>query len=155
VGQIKIGKMVKMKSKNRKNALRSAIAGTICAICLLATAQGLTAQTIQFQGVSCVFDTIVEVGGGFTNKFVRVGFKYTLDENVMVNVLTTLLDKGQFRANRRKYKANSIVFDIEQGEINTKKNGIVSLVVSIPVETKIESLRFVFNKQEIPLRRNH
>ncbi|MDR3340664.1 MAG: hypothetical protein LBT25_11360 [Candidatus Symbiothrix sp.] len=144
--------MIKVDLKNRKNTLNGVVTGMICAICLFAMSQGLTAQTIQFKGGSCVLDTVVEISGGFVAKYARVGFKYTLDENAKVDVLYVLLEKGQFVANRKKYKANSIAFDAEQGEISTKKNGVVSLIVSIPNEVKIESLKFVFNKQEIPLK---
>jgi hypothetical protein len=145
--------MKNKKSENRKNTLKGAITGMICVICLFAMSQGLTAQTIQFKGGSCVLDTVVEIPGGFAVKYVRVSFKYTLDENAKTDVLYVLLDKGQFVASGRKYQANSIVFNVdEQEEISAKKDGVVSLIVSIPTKIKTESLKFVFNKQEIPLK---
>ncbi|MDR3094189.1 MAG: hypothetical protein LBU62_06060 [Bacteroidales bacterium] len=140
---LKILKILNMKTR---------ITGMICAICLFAMSQCLTAQTIQFKGGSCVLDTVVEIPGGSMIKYARVDFKYTLNENATIKVLHVLLDKGLFVVKKNKYKANGIVFDTDEWEnVNAKKDGIVSLVLSIPSEIKIKSLKFVYNKQEIPL----
>jgi hypothetical protein len=124
---------------------RGIITGMICAICLFAMSQGLKAQTIQFNGGSCVQDTIVKIRTGFA----RVDLKYTLDEDAQADALLVLFNKGQLLVGSRKYKAAGIVFEAdEQGNISTKKNGTVSLTFSIPDNVKVESLKFVLDEQE-------
>jgi hypothetical protein len=127
--------------------IKGIITGMICAICLFATSQGgLKAQTIRFNGGSCVQDTIVKIRQGFA----RVDFKYTLDEDARADTLRVLLDQGQLLAGSRKYKAAGIVFEAdEQGGISTKKNGTVSLTFFIPDNVKVESLKFVLPEQEL------
>ncbi|MDR1197726.1 MAG: hypothetical protein LBK94_01765 [Prevotellaceae bacterium] len=144
--------MEKAKIKN-KSVFKGAVIGMICAICLFATAHGLSAQTIQFQGGYCMPDTVVETTGGTMGRYVRVDFKYTLDENATMTALTALLDKGQFVAGKKKYKANGIVFDAaNEEEMKTNKNGTVSLTVFMPNTVKMESVKFVLGKQEVPVK---
>ncbi|MDR2293440.1 MAG: hypothetical protein LBE11_08225 [Prevotellaceae bacterium] len=134
----------------KKNFFFTSLIGA--ALMLLATLQSAS-QTIQFEGGSCVFDTIVETKGGVSGRSVRVDFKYTLDENATLTDMKTLLDKGQFVAGRTKFKANGIVFDVDNAEeMKTKKNGTISLTVFIPAKIKMESVKFVFNKQTVSLK---
>ena len=142
--------MEKKELKNRKSALKGAIIGIACAICMFATAQGLTAQTIQLKGGSCVVDTVVEIPSKFVNKNVRVEFKYAFEEDATIKDLMPLFKEGYFALGKTKYEATGIVFDSQTMEI--EKTGKVSLTLQVPNATKVANLKFVFNKQEVSLK---
>ena len=132
------------------------------------SAYEVVAQTVQFEGVSCVLDTIIELPGGSVNKSVQIDFKYTLDENTTIDALTVLLKEGQIVVGKNKYKATSLMKlikrEIEDSCISTthkplpmpeeqkeeiEKNGIVTLTFLIPQAIKVEKMEsFLFNKQE-------
>ncbi|MDR2653140.1 MAG: leucine-rich repeat domain-containing protein [Prevotellaceae bacterium] len=131
----------------RKVNLKLAVA--ICSIAF-AAAHGLSAQTIQFEGGYCVLDTIVETeAGGMAGRYVRVDFKYTLDENATMEALMTLLKNGQLVAGRNIFKPDGISLDIaDKEEMKTKKTGDVSLPFFIPHAIKMKSIKFVLAEEK-------
>jgi len=139
--------------KSKKRSIKGLMLGMVCAaICLFANAQDIVKHTIQFKGGSCVFDKMVEIPGGTVSKHVRVDFQYTLNEDATISTLMVLMSEGQFVAGKKKYKPNAIVTPMPKD--NTQKieeTGIVSLTLQVPNATKVETLKFVFNKQEITL----
>ena len=88
---------MKMKKVYLINVLKGMITGVVSIICLLTISQDLTAQTIQFNGGSCVLDTIVKGSG-----FARADFTYSLDENAKIFALLVLVEKGQLVTNKNK-----------------------------------------------------
>jgi len=129
----------------------------------------VVSQTVQFEGVSCVLDTIIELPRGSDNKDVLIDFKYTLDENTTMDALKALLKEGQIAVGRKKYKATSLMKRTEMSIENPcisisykpllmpkeqkeeiEKNGIVTLSFFIPEEIKVEL--FLFKKQEFSLK---
>ena len=139
--------------KNKKSVL---LIGTICAICIFATAHDLTAQTIQFQSGSCELNKVVEFGRGDVNKWISVDFKYAMNDSIEGEEVTKALinefcGKGEFvvKTNRYQYYKLEIKLD-EQKEI--PKNGEMSVVILIPNTIDTDSLNFVLDKKSVSLK---
>ena len=110
-----------------------------------ANAQDVKEQVIQLDGGSCVVKEVVEIPGGTTIKYVRVSFEFTLDEKTnKINALM-VLNQGELVVGKRKIKASAIVLPVEEDDNS------VSLTFDVPAGTKVETLKFVFKKQEFPL----
>ena len=110
-----------------------------------ANAQDVKEQVIQLDGGSCVVKEVVEIPGGTTVKYVRVSFEFTLDEKTnKINALM-VLNQGELVVGKRKIKASAIVLPVEEDDNS------VSLTFDVPAGTKVETLKFVFKKQEFPL----
>ena len=109
-------------------------------------AQDVQKQVIQLDKGSCVVKEVVEIPGGTLVKHVRVSFEFTIDENA--NKINTLivLNQSVLVEGKRKIKVNAISLPVEEDD-NT-----VSVIFQVPAEIKVEKLKFVFKKQEFPLR---
>jgi|GEM_PF-4233528 len=73
--------------------------------------------------------------------------KCTLKQNVSAEKLSVLYDKGEFVApDRKRYKAGAAIVKGEKDNVT-----IYSLVVAVPKDVNVETLKFVYNKQVILL----
>jgi len=143
----------KMIIEFKKNVL---LIGTICAICIFATAHNIAAQTIQFQSGSCELSKVVEFGRGDVNKWIHVDFKYAMNDDIEGKDVTKALinefcGKGEFVVKTKRYQYYRLDIKLdEQKEI--PKNGEMTVVILIPNTIEIDSINFVIDKQSVSLK---